>query len=127
VTSGEASQGFESPDGKLLYFVRSVDVPGLWSVPVDGGEETFVLADVKEALWGVADTGIAFVGTGPELSLGRNTLRFFDFGSRTTSTLATLPSRATTGFAVARDGQSVVWTRIDSSQSDLMLIDPWKP
>ena len=34
VTAGEAAQGFESPDGKRLYFVRSVDVPGLWSIQI---------------------------------------------------------------------------------------------
>ena len=127
VTTSEASQGFESPDGKLLYFVRSIDVPGLWSVSVDGGEERFVLSDVKESLWGVAQKGIAFVATGPDVALGRNIVRFFDFSSGATSTLLALPSRATTGFAVARDGRSILWTRIDSSQSDLILIDHWKP
>jgi Tol biopolymer transport system component len=127
VTRGEALQAFESPDGRLLYFVRSVDVPGLWSTPVGGGEETFVAADVREALWDVADSGIAFVASGTEATLGRNILRFFDFASRTTSTLATLPARAATGFAVAPDARSVLWTRIDSSQSDLFLIDPWNP
>jgi dipeptidyl aminopeptidase/acylaminoacyl peptidase len=129
VTTGEASQGFESLDGRLLYFVRSMDVPGLWSVPVEGGREQFVVADVSEAFWGLADTGVAFVVGAGGLVPGEPTLRFFSFSTRTVSILAKLPARRGAvfpGFAVRRDGRSVLWTRLDTSQSDLMLIDPWR-
>ena len=30
------------------------------------------------------------------------------------------------GFSVSRNGHSVLWTRIDTQQDDLMIIDPWK-
>ena len=46
VTRNGAYDALESPDGKLLYFVKSGRRPGLWSVPVDGGEETSVLNSV---------------------------------------------------------------------------------
>jgi hypothetical protein len=126
VTAGEASQGHESPDGRLLYFVRGTDAPGLWSVPVGGGQETLVLPDVREAYWGVADTGIAFIVPAASGSSG-SSLRFFDFSTRTVTTLTTLPGGAWTGFAISRDARTAVWNRPDSSQSDLMLIDPWRP
>lgn len=129
VTTGQASQGFESPDGKFLYFVRRMEVPGVWSVPVDGGKEELVLPDVSEAFWGVAETGIAFLVSAPALSPGGPTVRFFDFASGKISTLVTLTGRntLTTGFAVSPDGSSVLWTRFNFVQSDLMLIDPWTP
>jgi hypothetical protein len=124
VTTGEASQGFESPDGKLLYFVRGTDAPGIWSVPVAGGKETLVLPDVREAYWGIADPGIAFVAP-PDSGTADSTLRFFDFSTRQISTLAALRGSAWTGFAISRDARTAIWTAPDSSQSDLMLIDPW--
>jgi Tol biopolymer transport system component len=124
VTTGEASQGFESPDGKLLYFVRGTDAPGIWSVPVAGGRETPVLPDVREAYWGVADTGIAFIAP-PGSGTADSTLRFLDFSTRHVSTLTALRGPAWTGFAISRDARTAMWTRPDSSQSDLMLIDPW--
>jgi Tol biopolymer transport system component len=130
ITSGPGSQGIESPDGKALYFVRSMDVPGLWSVPTAGGKETFVLPDVRETFWDVADTGIAFLTVDPAVSADGPAIRFFDFSSRTVSTLLTLSIRAdriSPGFAVARDGRSIVWTQGDGLQGDLMLIDPWPP
>jgi hypothetical protein len=130
VTAGTASQAFESADGRVVYFVRSMDAPGLWSVPASGGDETFVLAGVREAFWAVADRGVAFLISDPKLSPAGPTIRFFDFASRTTATLATLPitpAPISPGFSVARDGRSIVWAQPDSFQSDLMLIDPWPP
>lgn len=129
VTNGEASLGFESPDGKLLYFVRGMGIPGVWATSVTGGDETFVLADVNEGFWGVADSGIAFLLTAQKGVRETPEIRFFDFWSKRISTLATLPGTNTvlTGFAVSRDARSVLWTRLDSYQSDLMLVDEWKP
>lgn len=125
VTSGEALEGFASPDGRLLYFVRSADAPGLWSVPVDGGQETFILSDVREDYWAVADSGIFFLVLGPE-----DVLRFFAFATGVVSTLPPPPGgwgKLDPGFSAARDGRFVLWTRLDNAIRDLMLIDPWTP
>jgi len=125
VTTGEALRGFPSPDGRLLYFVRSADAPGLWSMPVDGGRETLILADVRDGYWAVADSGIFFLVLGPE-----DILRFFAFATGTQSTVPAPPGgwgNLAPGFSAARDGQFVLWTRTDNNISDLMLIDPWTP
>jgi Tol biopolymer transport system component len=129
VTSGTASQGQESADGTRLYFVRSVDSPGLWSIPVDGGEETMALADVREGYWGVGRQGVAYLVSDPKKSPGSPTIRFFDFGARSISTLATLSvksDKVSPGFAVAPDARRILWTQMDVSQGDVMLIDPWQ-
>jgi Tol biopolymer transport system component len=129
MTTGEALRGFPSPDGRLLYFARSADAPGLWSVPVDGGRETFVLSDVLDGYWAVADSGIFFLAR-PEGSSVPRALRFFAFATRTVSTLPAPPGGweyLHPGFSAARDGRFVLWTRTDNSISDLLLIDPWRP
>ncbi len=129
VTAGAGSQALESADGALLYFVRSMDAPGLWSMPAGGGSETFVLPDIRESFWGVSDRGVAFVVSDPKQSPGAPTIRFYDFASRSTSILATLsvrPDKVSPGFSVARDGRTVLWTQTDVSQSDVMVIDPWQ-
>jgi Tol biopolymer transport system component len=129
VTKGEASQGFESPDGTVLYYVRSVPQSGLWSAPLSGGQETLMLPDVREGYWGVAERGIAYIPS-EEREDGTFEVRFFDLATRTSSVLTTVQpplKLLSPGFSVSWDGRTVYWTQFDSSQSDVMLIDPWHP
>lgn len=129
ITTGEASQSFESPDGTLLYFTRSADAPGLWAVPSTGGTERLLVPDVRESFWAVADRGIVYLGGNSQPPVDRTTLWLFEFATQTTRTLGTIPSRRTSimpGFAVATDARTVLWTSLDVSQSDVMIFDPWK-
>jgi Tol biopolymer transport system component len=128
VTTGPGSQAFEAPDGKSVYFVRSTDVPGAWKVPVGGGPEVFVVPNVGESFWGMAETGIAFLVGDPRLSPAGPTIRFFDFatGRITVMTQLVKPTGSlANGFAVAGDARAVVWCQADGRPGDLMLIDPW--
>ena len=125
VTSGQGSEAFEGP-GKVLYYVRHDNAPGLWSVPVDGGAETPVLSEVEQHLWGVADNGIAFVTQSSDTS-PKASIKFLTFATGRISTLTVLPTpKAMSGFSIARDGRSALWPQVDTSLNDLMLIDSWK-
>lgn len=113
----------------LLYFTRGAEAPGIWSIPVAGGQETLVLPHAQEAFWDVADEGIAFILTSPALSPEGPTLRFLSFATQQVSTLGLFDARPTQvlpGLSVSRDGRSVVWTRLDRADRDLMLVDPWR-
>ena len=130
VTTGGASQGFESPDAAVLYFVRNVPATGLWSVPISGGRETLVMPDVRDGFWGVADRGIAYIPFETGNADGTFDIRFFDFASRRSSLMVRLRAPLmplSPGFAVSRDGRSVYWTQVDTDRDDVMLIDPWVP
>lgn len=105
----------------------SDNAPGLWSLPVVGDSETFVLPDVQQNLWAVADGGIAFVVQSSKVSPKRPVMRFFSFISGRVSTLADLPiGEALYGYSIRRDDRSALWPRPDTSLNDLMLIDPWR-
>jgi Tol biopolymer transport system component len=129
VTTGEALRGFPSPDGRILYFVRSADESGLWSVPVEGGKEAFITPDVRDGYWAVADSGIFFLVVPRKGSKAPETLKFLAFASGKVSDLPAPPQPGTylPGFSAARDGRFVIWTRWDSAIRDLMVIDPWTP
>ena len=64
VTRHGGFTSFESADGKFLYYSKGP--PGVWRVPVDGGEETLIL-DIPHAggwgAWTVVDDGIYFINT----------------------------------------------------------------
>src|SRR5207302_9783227 len=48
-------EAFESIDGKLLYFLKQVK--RLWSLPVEGGDETLVLDPAPAGNWAVTSNG----------------------------------------------------------------------
>jgi Tol biopolymer transport system component len=127
MTPGPAAQAFESPDGRILYFVRRDDQPGLWSVPIAGGSETLVSPDVSHDLWAVTNEGIGFLtrsSTGPPWI---PTLRLLAFNTRTVSSLATLPAGwFLPGFSMTLDGRAATWVRPDTRQNQLMIIPEWR-
>jgi Tol biopolymer transport system component len=125
VTRGEASQGVESVDGKTLYFVRSADTPGLWALPTTGGEERFVVGEVAEGFWDVAQDNIAFLTPWSEIAKAPLLARVFDLRTRNVSTLFEVPPGGgplSQGFATSRDARQVVWTQYERMQNDVMLL-----
>jgi Tol biopolymer transport system component/serine/threonine protein kinase len=128
ITKGGASDAFEAPDGKLLYYSKYWLEPGVWSVPVDGGEETSVIASAFPNLWGIADRGIYFL----DLAAAQNglvPLMLYRFDTRRISQVAALEkvqSTSNPSFSVTRDGRWVVWARYDRSESNLMLIPDFR-
>jgi Tol biopolymer transport system component len=70
--------GFESPDGRFFYYAKSRTGPGLWRVPVAGGEERQILDAPAGGDWNyfaVAGRGIYFLdrkmtGKGAAASIG---------------------------------------------------------
>jgi Tol biopolymer transport system component len=123
VTAGEGSQAFESSDGSTIYFVRSMWQRGLWATNGHEGPETLIAADVREAYWGVARSGVYFISGEEE----HPELRVFDPATRVTTVLPAKLEQAQPGFSVSADGLSILWTRGDHQQYDIMLIDPWWP
>src|SRR5207244_13637865 len=63
VTKQGSFEGFESADGKYFYYAKGRAMPGIWRVPVAGGEETLVLDQHRGGLWrywAVTGKGIYF-------------------------------------------------------------------
>jgi hypothetical protein len=133
VEGGEAVQvtktggfcAFESPDGKFVYYAK-FDAPGLWRIPVEGGEERLILDQLKPGLWGywaVVDRGIYFVN--PEAK-PHPVLEFFSFATQWVTQVAVMkkdPVLGNPGLAVSPDGRWILYAELDQSGSDIMLVD----
>jgi len=92
VTGNGGFEGYESFDGKYLYYTKEFTTAGIWRMPVwGGGEERIPELDsvVHHRYWEIAQRGIYFVD-----STGSPRLRFFEFATRRVKTLATLPDAA---------------------------------
>ena len=117
----------EAPDGKLLYYTRPQG--GLWNMPVEGGEGTLVLEQVRSGLWSVAKNGIYYLdvaarspeGATPLMWLSSATHKLVQVGAVRKPIVALTP-----GLTVTSDGRRIAWAQIDRQESELMLIENFR-
>jgi Tol biopolymer transport system component len=127
VSGAKGEEAFESSDGKSVYYAKS-NAPGIWKVAADGGEESRILDQPRESLWALTDQGICFFDLG---NLAGPVLNFYSFDRRKLRVLRQF-SRETrldtfsTALSVSPDGRWILYTQLDQSGSDLMLLDNFR-
>lgn len=115
----------ESLDGKTVYFSRSDDDQTLWQMPVGGGRASPVpdLTGVEAGRYiSVGATGIYFLAKQSSPWV----LNFYNFQTHRISAVAALngvPEFGTPSLSVSPDGQTLLYSQLDQSGSDLMLWD----
>ena len=120
VTRQGGAAAFESVDGRWLYYAKDTRPMSIWRVPVDGGEETKVVDYLSYNFnFAVTAKGIYLLA----MRSGFPTIEFFDFATRKTTLLHTLDRPFWFGFALAPDERSLLFSKIDSQTSDLMVVD----
>jgi dipeptidyl aminopeptidase/acylaminoacyl peptidase len=130
LTRRGGAEALESPDGRIGYYTKVAEIgPGLWRVPVEGGEEERVLDSVRFGYWAVADGGIYFIDFDVP-GEGARPVKFFDFESLTIKQLGKVENTVkwtnTPGFAVSPDGRWLLYTSLESMDADLMLVDNFR-
>ncbi len=129
VTRHGGFEGFESTDGKYFYYAKGRAMPGIWRVPVGGGEETLVLDHHQAGLWRywvVTDKGIWFAtAETPAHPL----IEFYSFATGKVTQVATLDKpllKTTPGLTVSPDGRWLLVAQMDQSGKDIMLVDNFR-
>jgi Tol biopolymer transport system component len=124
VTRSGGWNGFESADGSLLYYARQFVDAEIWKLPSSGGAETPLpgMPRVEYSAWWVPTAaGIYFIAQAPAPRV-----RFYDFATRAVREIADLPGAPAPyvgGISVSKDGRYVLYSQIDETASDLMLVD----
>ena len=132
-TGGDAVQvsqdvgimAIESTDGAYVYYTssRNTNSPApLLRIPVTGGTPVKMADDVIATSFDVLEKGIYYL----QRRDGETRLRYLDFASRTSTTVAENLGDVDFGLGASPDGRSVLYTRIDSSVNDLMLVDNFR-
>jgi Tol biopolymer transport system component len=123
--------GAESPDGAHFYYI---DIPltpkPLWRVPAGGGTRERVVDGVVGWFFDVAPTGIYYA----DRPAGESRLRFYDFGTRRSETVARLgdvgfadkPGEIDFAPGISPDGRTIFYSQIDSTVDDLMLVENFR-
>ena len=128
VTKGGGGDAWESLDGRLLYYTKVPEEgPGLWSVPVDGGEEHKVLGGPWFKGWALTQKGI-FFGDWAAEGDGSKPVKFFTF--KTLPITIGSVEKTDTGYfpslTVSPDGRWLLYTSRERVDADLMLVDSFQ-
>ena len=134
VTSDPGTLAIESHDRSDLYYVEESERPStLWRIPIGGGTRVKVVDGVLSGQFDVSEDGIYFIDrASPEAGgfftdrPGETRLRYVDIASKRISTVLPSVGWAGLGLSASRDGRTVVYTRIDSSINELMLVDGFR-
>ena len=123
VTRHGGLMSFESADGKYRYYNNGP--PGVWRVPVDGGEETLIHDIPKAGGWGawtVVNDGIYFINTAVK---GAYAIDFFTFATRRVRRIAVMENvnEFVSGLAISPDRQRILYTQQESLAGDIMLVE----
>jgi Tol biopolymer transport system component/DNA-binding winged helix-turn-helix (wHTH) protein len=121
VTRNGGAYAIESDDGRFLYYVKH-DQPGVWKMPLDGGEETRVLDQPRGwCNWQLVSNGIYFLN---ESIKPNGRIGFFDFATRETTPIFSLgkPHTFMGGLAVSPDGRSLLYAQTELDDSYIMLV-----
>ena len=119
--------GFESLDGRFLYYAKGPAVPGLWRIPTNNGDETEVIGSLEAGYWGhwaVAENGIYYLDT-----TGKPGIAFFDFTTRRAARVFDLenrPAREAPGLAVSPDNSTILYTQLDALSRDIILVENFR-
>ena len=120
VTRNGGVYATESDDGRFLYYSK-LEQPGVWKMPLNGGKEERVLDQPEGGHWfnwALSRAGLYFLNpTGIE----KGRLEFFDFATRTRTSIGFV-EKSTHGLALAPDEKSLLYSRNESEDYDIMLV-----
>ena len=120
LTTAGGCFGFESPDGRSLFFTKRelwFGPRGIWRIPVEGGEEVKIHDRGEGNLWEVLDEGICY--------LNRGSVEFLEFSSGEVRRVAEVEGASVFGFAVSPDGQWAVYPRPEE-EADIILVENFR-
>ena len=124
ITRNVGWAAFESTDGAYIYYTQTSgpEPSALWRLPVSGGEPVKVVEGVIMRAFAVLEKGIYYVD-----KAGREArLQYLDFGTNKSTVVARDLGEVRLYLTATPDGRTILYTRIDSSVDDLMLVENFR-
>jgi WD40 repeat protein len=122
VTPNEGGVRFESADGSHLYYL-AVSVPSpVWRLPISGGEPVKVLDGVWWFNFWLLEKGAYYI----DRLGGETRLQYLDFATGKSTTVARNLGEVSPGLTASPDARTILFTRVDSSTDDLMLVENFR-
>jgi Tol biopolymer transport system component/DNA-binding winged helix-turn-helix (wHTH) protein len=129
VTRHGGFEGYESSDGRYLYFLKDRATPGIWRVPVNGGDETLVTNRYDAGLWRSWRLSGDRIYFATSRAPAGSAIELLNLATREVHEVARLtakPDIATPGLAVSADGQRLLESQYDETGSDVLMLDGFR-
>lgn len=120
VTTNGGVYAMESDDGGSVYYSK-VEQTGIWRMALSGGKEQHVLdqpAGYQWFNWALSPAGIYFLN---DADLQKGRIEFFDFAAHKRTLIGDV-EKSIHGLALAPDGKSLLYSRTDSEDYEIMLL-----
>jgi serine/threonine protein kinase len=122
ISSNQGGQGaFELPDGTLIYNSLST-VASVWRASSSGGAPVKLVDGVLWFNYSVLDKGMYYI----DRVRSETRLQYLNFASGNSTTVARNLGEIGAGLTASPDGRTVLFTRMDSSADDLMLVENFR-
>jgi Tol biopolymer transport system component len=123
VTPNQGRGALESPDGKSIFYHSASAIAPLWRLPISGdGPPQKVLDAIVWYNYCLVDRGIYYI----DQNENETRIQFFDFVTNKTITVANNLGEIMPGMTTTADGKTILYSRVDSSIDDLMLVDNFR-
>jgi len=123
VTPNQGGGGaFESPDGSSIYYNTVSVVGSVWRLPTSGGQPVKVLDGVVWFNWCLVEKGAYYI----DRLGGETRLQYLNFVTGKSTTVARNLGEVGAGLTASPDGRTILFTRMDSSADDLMLVENFR-
>jgi Tol biopolymer transport system component len=130
VTRQGGFAAFESPDARFLYYAKGRTERGLWRKRLPDGPEEEVIPELKPGFWGywaVGAKGIYFLDWAGPGKPAEIWLQVLQGQSRVhIGTVDGPPIPADSAFAVSPDARYILYTQVDQSGSDILILDHYR-
>jgi len=121
VTTNGGVYGVESADRRFFYFSKW-EVPGIWRMPIGGGEEMRILEESGGSdwyNWALGRNGIYLLNRGAQ---PKEAIQYFEFATGKRKTILFPDRRVDFGVAVSPDERSILYAQNDLYQESLILM-----
>jgi Tol biopolymer transport system component len=122
VTPNQGSGAIESPDGRNLYYLAFSVASPVWRLPTSGGEPVKVLDGVVWFNFCLVEKGAYYI----DQPGGETRLQYLDFANGKSTTVARNLGPVSAGLTATPDGKTILFTRVDASADDLMLVENFR-
>jgi Tol biopolymer transport system component len=122
VTPNQGNQALEAADGSSIYYLTASVVSPLWRMPTSGGEAVKVLDGVIWFNFCLVEKGAYYI----DRLGGETRLQYLNLVTGKSMMVARNLGEVSAGLTASSDGRTILFTRVDSSTDDLMLVENFR-